>query len=189
MPKKTSDITDAELALLSLLMEGPMHGYQVEQTIEERGMREWTPIGFSSIYYLLDKMKDKGWLASNLAQSTGKGPARQIYRITPAGKKTWKDAALSALENPHRAYGNFILGLASLPLLEQGEILKALTHYRSLLRERRDRVQKKLDSYAGALPWQVDELFQYSLAQVSAELAWVENFLQNITERSSESNQ
>jgi hypothetical protein len=93
------------------------------------------------------------------------------------------------LENPHRAYGNFILGLASLPLLEQGEILKALTHYRSLLRERRDRVQKKLDSYAGALPWQVDELFQYSLAQVSAELAWVENFLQNITERSSESNQ
>lgn len=189
MPKKGSAITDAELALLSLLMENPMHGYQIEQIIEERGMREWTPIGFSSIYYLLDKMKDKGWLASSLSQSTGKGPARQIYRVTLAGKKTWKDAALSALENPHRAYGNFILGLASLPLLEHNEILKGVTHYRGLLRARQDRLQKKLAGYAGTLPWQVDELFQYSLALVSAELAWVERFLQKITERIAESKQ
>lgn len=187
MAKKGTEITNSELALLGLLMESPMHGYQIEQIIEDRGMREWTPIGFSSIYYLLDKMKDKGWLASSLVQSTGKGPARQTYRTTSAGKKIWKDAALSALENPHRAYGNFILGLASLPLLDLTEILKAVTHYRNLLKERRDRVQKKLDSYAGTLPWQVDELFQYSLTQVSAELAWVERFLQDITERSSES--
>ncbi len=55
-------------------MESPMHGYQIEQIIEERGMREWTPIGFSSIYYLLDKMKDKGWLASNWRNPPAKDP-------------------------------------------------------------------------------------------------------------------
>jgi DNA-binding PadR family transcriptional regulator len=48
-------MTNAELAILSLVVEKPRHGYQIEQVIEERGMREWTEVGFSSIYYLLKK--------------------------------------------------------------------------------------------------------------------------------------
>ena len=59
MAKKGTEITNSELALLGLLMESPMHGYQIEQIIEDRGMREWTTIDLSSIYYLLHKMRDK----------------------------------------------------------------------------------------------------------------------------------
>ena len=44
-------MTNAELAVLSLVVEAPRHGYEIEQAIAERGMREWTEIGFSSIYY------------------------------------------------------------------------------------------------------------------------------------------
>jgi DNA-binding PadR family transcriptional regulator len=43
-------MTNAELAILSLVAEQPRHGYEIEQVIEEREMREWTEIGFSSIY-------------------------------------------------------------------------------------------------------------------------------------------
>ncbi len=50
-------MTPAELAILSLLAEQPRHGYGIEQVIDERGMREWTAIGFSSIYYLLNKLE------------------------------------------------------------------------------------------------------------------------------------
>ena len=46
-------LTNAELAILSLIVEQPRHGYEIEQVIEQRGMREWTDVGFSSIYYLL----------------------------------------------------------------------------------------------------------------------------------------
>ena len=45
-------MTNAELAILSLIAEQPRHGYQIDQVIQERGMREWTEVGFSSIYYL-----------------------------------------------------------------------------------------------------------------------------------------
>ena len=45
-------MTNAEFAILSLIFELPRHGYEIEKTIEKRGMREWTEIGFSSIYYL-----------------------------------------------------------------------------------------------------------------------------------------
>ena len=50
-------MTNAELAILSLIGESPRHGYEIEQVIEARGMREWTEIGFSSIYYLLKKLE------------------------------------------------------------------------------------------------------------------------------------
>lgn len=184
MPKKNTEITDAELALLSLLMESPMHGYQIEQTIEERGMREWTPIGFSSIYYLLERMKEKSWLASSLAQSSGKGPARQVFQITPAGKKVWRAAVLSALGNPQRTSGNFILGLANIIMIGKEELLKAMKEYRDRLQERLAHVQTKLDSYGSNLPWEVEKLFDYSLFQIKAEQEWVEKFTRELAERS-----
>ena len=51
------DLTDAELLTLGLVAEMPRHGYQLEQVIEQRTMREWTQIGFSSIYFVLGKLE------------------------------------------------------------------------------------------------------------------------------------
>jgi DNA-binding PadR family transcriptional regulator len=55
-------MTNAELAVLSLIAEQPRHGYDIEQIIEARGMRDWTEIGFSSIYYLLNKLEEAGMI-------------------------------------------------------------------------------------------------------------------------------
>ncbi len=61
------ELTNTELAVLGLLAERPKHGYQIEQEIALRGMRDWTEIGFSSIYYVLNKLAGAGWLASELS--------------------------------------------------------------------------------------------------------------------------
>ena len=61
-------MTNAELAILSLIAEQPRHGYDIEQIIEARGMRDWTEIGFSSIYYLLNKLEKAGLIESQLQQ-------------------------------------------------------------------------------------------------------------------------
>ena len=79
-------MTNAELAILTLVAEKPRHGYEIECVIEERGMRDWTEIGFSSIYYLLKKLEKEGLLEGRM-ETTGRGPARKVYRATPAGMK------------------------------------------------------------------------------------------------------
>ena len=66
-------MTNAELAILSLVAEQPRHGYEIEQVIEARGMRDWTEVGFSSIYYLLNKLEKAGLVESRLQQPEGKG--------------------------------------------------------------------------------------------------------------------
>jgi hypothetical protein len=71
-----SNLTDAELLVLGLVAEMPRHGYQLEQVIEQRGMREWTRIGFSSIYFVLGKLEMMGLFA---AKKTGRGQSKENF--------------------------------------------------------------------------------------------------------------
>jgi len=87
-------MTNAELAILSLISETPRHGYEIEQTIEKRGMREWTEIGFSSIYYLLNKLEKAGLVESQLIPTQGRGSRRRVYQITAEGREALSKATL-----------------------------------------------------------------------------------------------
>jgi DNA-binding PadR family transcriptional regulator len=69
-------MTKAELAILGLVAEKPRHGYEIEGVIEARGMRDWTEIGFSSIYYLLKKLEDKGLVTGQLEKASESGMKR-----------------------------------------------------------------------------------------------------------------
>jgi DNA-binding PadR family transcriptional regulator len=180
MPRKSQSPTNAELAVLSLLAEQPMHGYQIEQTIEARGLREWTEIGFSSIYYILEKLRARGCVESRLKPAKGKGPAHQTFSLTPAGHEVFREAALNAIRNPHRSYNNLHLGLSNLLIFENTEVLEALDHNARNLRSRREHIQKKLASYSGDLPFQASAIFDLSLKQISCELEWVEDLVSKL---------
>ena len=111
-------ITNADLAVLGLVAEGPRHGYQVEQDIAARGLREWTEIGFSSIYYVLNKLEDAGWLESRRAEEARPGkrrPARKVYALTESGRAVYRQAVLQRLAHPRPRSGDFALALANLP--------------------------------------------------------------------------
>jgi DNA-binding PadR family transcriptional regulator len=172
--------TDAELAILSLLAEQPMHGYQIEQTIEERGMREWVEMGFSSIYYLLNKLKRAGLLESKLMKGVGKGPARQVFSLTPAGRHVWQNAALNAIGNPSRTFSNFQLGLLNIRALDPGKIKRTLQNYQDSLAANRDRIKAKLDSYGPGVLFEAAILFDLSLTQITCELEWVEKLIERL---------
>ena len=123
-------MTNAELAILSLIAETPRHGYEIDQTIELRGMREWTEIGFSSIYYLLRKLERAGFVGSELIPTHGRGSAKRIFQITLAGRAALSEATLAALSQPKPSYPSILLGLVNLPNVPQDRVLRALRSYR-----------------------------------------------------------
>ncbi len=168
-------MTNAEMAILSLVAEQPRHGYEIEQVIEERGMREWTEIGFSSIYYLLKKLQREGMVESVLAEAE-RGPARRVYRITPAGRRAFKAGLLEALSVPRRCYPPLQLGLANLPALDLEEARLALRKYRQSLEKRLTTLQARWESQR-PLPFYVDAMFEHSETMIQAETAWIDGFL------------
>lgn len=172
-------MTNAELAILSLVSEVPRHGYEIEQTIEERGMREWTEIGFSSIYYLLKKLEKAELVESQLIPTQGRGSARRVYQVTVKGRAALGKATLEALSQPKQNYPSILLGIANLPLLSQEQTEDALRSYREGLAERLEQVAAQAESQR-PLSDHVEMLFDYSLMILEAEKKWIEKVIRKM---------
>lgn len=174
-------MTNAELAILSLVAEQPRHGYDVERVINERGMREWTEISFSSIYYLLKKLGQEGMIEGQLEESEH-GPARKVFHLTPAGRGALRTGVLRALSVPGRCYPPLQLGLASLPSISHADAVAALLQYRYALAARRKHVRATQESQS-PLPYFVEAMFGHSVTLLETELKWVERFIEQMEER------
>lgn len=169
-------MTNAELAIISLLAEAPGHGYEIEQTIEQRGMREWTEIGFSSIYYILKKLEAKGWVQSEREDSVGQGPGKKVYHLTGHGRKIWHDTSLEMLRTPQKTFRPLDLGLANLPGLPMDESLAALKEYRSSLKEWISHIQARASLEFNQVE-HVQIMFDLALSHYQAELNWLDRTL------------
>jgi transcriptional regulator len=75
----------AELAILSVLAEGPLHGYQIAKRIE-RQTRGVLSFNLASLYPLLYRMEKRGWVKGTWEDPPG-GRRRRYYRLTPAGRR------------------------------------------------------------------------------------------------------
>ena len=71
---------EVRLAVLALLAEQPMHGYQIIREIEERSGGNWKPSA-GSVYPTLQLLADEGLISAE--ESNG----RKIYSLTDAGRK------------------------------------------------------------------------------------------------------
>jgi DNA-binding PadR family transcriptional regulator len=174
-------MTNAELSVLSLIAEQPRHGYDIEQVIEARGMREWTEIGFSSIYYLLNKLEKDGLIKSQLEQPGGKGPARKVYSITQQGRQAQLEGTITALSTPEKGSSQFLLGLANFPVVPSQQVLIALDSYANHLDDRLKHILQRAEEQRPMPPF-VEAMFDYSATMYEAEKKWIEKFIQQIEE-------
>ncbi|HEY3503497.1 MAG TPA: GyrI-like domain-containing protein [Actinocatenispora sp.] len=171
-------LSAAELTLLGLLVEQPRHGYELEAVIAERGMREWTEIGFSSIYYLLTKLRQRGLIVPTDASASGK--SRKVYAATAEGRAACATAAGEAIARLAPLFPRVLVGLANQPALDHDELVDALDQRARALAERVDQVGRAKAEQPDA-PEFVRAIFDYSLGQLSAEQAWLTRYRASLT--------
>ncbi len=75
----------AELAILSVLEGGAMHGYEMARRIEQqtKGALRFT---LAALYPMLYRMEQHGWIRGAWETSSN-GRRKRCYRLTPAGRK------------------------------------------------------------------------------------------------------
>ncbi len=161
---------------MCLLAEKPIHAYEIAQVIEERGMREWTRIGFSSIYYLLKKMLKAGWVERKIVESEIGGPQKSVFTLTTNGREIWQKSVLDAVAHPDPGDNLFLIGISAAPLLENSEFSAAINTQRIELHETEDRLREKLSKYENFSPPHVIAMFEYSLMQIQAAKKWIDKW-------------
>ena len=172
----SDNLTNAEYAILGLLVEKPCHGYDLERLIETRGMREWTELAFSSIYYILKRLEKRGAIAP---QKPGKRKTRKTYAPTPDGFALHAKTTLHLLEKPGPSYPTILLAMANWPVLKPDQALAALRNRRLEL----DKTKQRLIAKTPPAPDFVTVLFDYSVSQICCETDWIERTLEKLGEK------
>jgi DNA-binding PadR family transcriptional regulator len=89
---------EIRLALLSLLSEGPKHGYQLMKEMQERSSGMYRASA-GSVYPTLQQLEDEELIES------GQQGGRRTYRLTEAGKKELEKEAAAVRDIWQRAEG------------------------------------------------------------------------------------
>jgi DNA-binding PadR family transcriptional regulator len=162
-------MTEPELLVLGLVAEMPRHAYHLNQEIERRGMREWTSIGFSSVYFLLDKLETKKLVRSKSPKSE---KAKKVFTVTAAGQKALVAQTLASLGSYRRQSSSVLLGMLHWPVLTKEEALHALTARAASVSAEQIRLDE-VRAERQPLPDFVEAVFDYALGQLRAEAKWI----------------
>ncbi|MGQ4911076.1 MAG: PadR family transcriptional regulator [Candidatus Thorarchaeota archaeon] len=120
------------LTVLSIIGEGTKYGYEINKIIRQLGYREWAELRLSSVYKALSRLEDCGLIKGKKRDNRVKA-SRKTYSLTRKGRNLLKKQIRVCLSNPPREESLFDLGVTSMSLLTQEEVLDALReHKRSL---------------------------------------------------------
>ena len=162
--------SDADIVLLSLLAEQPRHGYDLDRVIEQRGYRQWTSLAFSSVYYLLKRLSERGLLEPD----EGSQGRRTVFRVTEAGRRELRQAAGERVLAPAPPSAGVLPALNAYSRLDDPALAAVLARRAEALLGRLDELR--------ALRAQVDEehalaIFDYEILRQEADLAWSRSLL------------
>ncbi|RBQ22188.1 PadR family transcriptional regulator [Spongiactinospora rosea] len=169
------------LAVLSALVERPMHPYEMAVVLRERGKDEDMPIKWGTLYTVVRNLEKYGFITVSESVRDGSHPERTIYQITEEGRAEFADWVRDLLAEPEREQPKFMAALSVWQILGPEEATRLLHQRLTLLdTEIADR-RAALAGYAGDVPRVFLVESEYGLAMREAEAAWIRSLLDELT--------
>jgi DNA-binding PadR family transcriptional regulator len=185
-PRRSRPMLD--IAVLGLLKERAMHGYELRKQLIQRLGFFWT-VSFGSLYPTLRKLEREGWVSKEReaeedrpARQAGTGRRKQVYRITPDGEREF----LTMLAVPAGAeVDKFTLRLAFFRYLRPEVRIRLLERRKAYLH---DRLEEGAQSLASAKKRRADtytlSLMRHGIEVTERDIEWLDELI--ATERGSE---
>ena len=170
-----------ELAVLGLLHESPMHGYELRKQLNV--VLGWGRLlSYGSLYPALKKMLKAGYIAEHVGgvdgATVGVGRRQRIvYELTAAGNDRFaglmSEAGPSAWEDD-----NFDVRFAFFSRTDMEIRLRILEGRRTRLEERLERVQSQLERTQKQMDRYATELQRHGVESVEREVRWLSELIQ-----------
>lgn len=184
--KRNRDLTTADLVLLSLLAERPMHGYQANQELERRQIRDWAAVSRPQVYYSLDKLEKLGFLRSHKDSEPTTGPDRRVLAATASGRSALARALGRDDWATQRDRPAFLTWMALSWQSSPKVIIRQLQRRRSFLESELKRERETLQDVVqevGHVHHEAVWMLNLIIRQFEAELAWLDNVEENLPNR------
>lgn len=175
-----------EFAVLGLLRESPMHGYELRKRLNT-SLGVFRAFSYGTLYPCLKTLVAQGWLAEEAAPEdpltaaplAGRR-AKIVYRLTPEGKEHFED--LLAQTGPDAWEDEqFGVRFAFFGHTERDVRMRVLEGRRSRLEERLERMRASLARTRERLDDYTLELQRHGMESVEREVRWLNELIE--TER------
>jgi DNA-binding PadR family transcriptional regulator len=181
--------TVLDLAILGLLHESPMHGYELRKRLTTTLGAFRAAISYGSLYPTLRRLQTAGWITEEAAAertdpeipplTSRRG--RVVYKITAEGKERFQ--ALLAETGPETYEDTgFGVHFAFFARTDVDTRLRILEGRRRKVEERREGMRRALSRAAERLDAYTLELQRHGLDACEREVRWLEELI--ATERS-----
>jgi DNA-binding PadR family transcriptional regulator len=172
------ELTLPDLVVLSLLSERPMHGYELNLELERREVRDWAGISRPQVYYSLKKLARSGHLARvTEGKGSGSGPERQVYRLSPSGRRALSRALAREEWATQRPPPPFLTWMALSAYAEPADRLRLIRRRRAFLEEQLAKERATLDAIladTGPMVASAAQIVRLVIRQWEAEVEWLD---------------
>ena len=177
-----------ELAVLGLLHESPLHGYELRQRLKAT-LGTFRAFSYGSLYPTLRRMRDAGWIAEDEgdADVVAGAPAltgrrgKVVYKLTAEGKERLSELLAEAGPSSWEDE-TFGVHFALFSQTDPEVRVRILEGRRSRLEERREGVRASLARTRARLDSYTLQLQEHGLESVEREVRWLTELIE--TERS-----
>jgi DNA-binding PadR family transcriptional regulator len=124
-------ISTAEIALLGLLAEEPMHPWQINKEVHWRDMRSWTDLSQSAIYKQLRSLEVAGLVA--VEEVVADGRLRKVYTLSESGREVLRESLCELLAEPEHLKWRVDLATYNVDQITPDRAAECLIAYRARL--------------------------------------------------------
>ncbi len=135
-------LTKNDLLVLGLLLDRPMHGYEIGQHLRNEGVTMWFDVSTPAIYYSLNKLRKLGLISET--RSRGGGAEKSVYHLTELGRSRFFAAMEETLASEEVARFEYDVGIFLLNKLPQERALDLLEQRLDFLRRRSEELDQTL---------------------------------------------
>ncbi len=164
-----------ELAILGLLKESSMHGYQLKKRLAETLGSFWQ-VSYGSLYPALKRLQREGAVEMTFPMEDV-GRRKNVYRITEKGEGLFAELLERA---GHEASGDngFSVRLAFFQYLKPETRIRLLERRRSYLEGRGSDLQRSLAVYKERIDGYTLSLMNHQLATTETDIRWLNDLIQ-----------
>lgn len=176
MPARSAAANPLALAAMGLLLEKPMHPYEMMSTLRERGLDSAFKLSTGTLYDTVRALLRNDWIREAGTGGDGNRPQRTVYALTDTGRAAFTERLDTLIRVPaDDEYPKFVSAVAYIGALGADTAADALTERADRLAERAGRLRSGLESALGdsGLPRLFMIEVEYALHMIAAEREWV----------------
>lgn len=172
--ERTGTDSMIELAILGLLKDRPMHGYQLSRELAEQLGGLWR-VSYGSLYPTLRRLEREGAIEG--ATGDGGGRRKTVYGITAAGERLFFELLEEAPQEGAQVEDTrFRVRLAFFRYLPPETRIRLLERRRSRMEQRLAAINSRLRD-ASAIDDYQRALMQHGRAATEADIAWLNELI------------